>query len=584
MNLLALSALSPFHLRILGHVAFVAGLVIPLAFAYGPALEAHINRSMDPFIFNDDARQQIFPFFQYHEPGLFAHDYFGTYLRACFLPPGYCVFYKFGAMAMDPAAISKVLPYLLLAVTVIAVAVAAYRLAGYFGALLAAALVLSSEMFLSRLAGGLPRAFAFPTAALTAAALVYGRPRLLAGLVCASAGFYPATAMLSAIALVLWLFILPATDRGQAAEWSFTHRACLAVATASISALILLPMIVGAWPYGRQLGPADITEYPELGQGGRYGGGDLLGFNSFPKTAFHLTRQFFTPTGKPWLEAVQSWMAHPESGPNSNRHMIIKILTVALLVGCVFVAARGSAERRFFLLGAAAWLGHFVARSLAPHFFLPERYAVYSVPIVLVVLVPAVGAAIGTQLFGRRFPGLAQPLGVIAIAAMILLPFGGRGSIDAGLDIDVKPQQQLYNFLGQLPKDALIAGWPADLDNVPYASRRQAFITHELHHVFHQGYADEMRRRMRALIDAYFASDQAPLDRLRDKFGVTHLIVQRSRLEKPPEYFEPFSAWIQRAFDEGQAKGFEIQRQLGATMMFSDGPYIVLDLRRLSTP
>jgi hypothetical protein len=265
MSLFVSSALSPFYLRILRCAAFVVGLVIPLVLAYGAALQGHINRSMDPFIFNDDARQQIFPFFQYHELGLFPHDYFGTYLRACFLPPSYCAFYKLGAMAVDPAVLSKVLPYFLLAVTVVSAAVAARRLAGSFGALLAAALALSSEMFLDRMAGGLPRAFAFPTAALTAAALMYGRPRLLAVIVCASAGFYPTAAMLSAIALVIWLFILPSRDRGQAAECSFAHRARLSIATASISALILLPMIIGARPYGRHLGPADITDYPELG-------------------------------------------------------------------------------------------------------------------------------------------------------------------------------------------------------------------------------------------------------------------------------------------------------------------------------
>jgi hypothetical protein len=172
----------------------------------------------------------------------------------------------------------------------------------------------------------------------------------------------------------------------------------------------------------------------------------------------------------------------------------------------------------------------------------------------------------------------------MVVAAMVLLPFGGRGSTEAGLNVNAEPQRRLYDFLGRLPKEALLAGWPTDVDNVPYVSRRQVFISYELHQVLHKGYADEMRRRMRALIEAYFATDQRRLVRLRDEFGVTHLIFQQSRLEEPPIYFRPFSVWARKAFNEGVGKGFEIPRQVDAAMVFSDGPFIVLDLRRLSAP
>jgi hypothetical protein len=272
------------------------------------------------------------------------------------------------------------------------------------------------------------------------------------------------------------------------------------------------------------------------------------------------------------------------TGANSNGDVILKVVAVALLVGGVLMAARSSAGRRLWLLGASAWVGYQAARSLTPYFFLPDRYVMYSVPILLVLLIPAAGAAIGAQLSGRRLARLWEPVGVVVMAGMVLLPFGGGGSTDAGLNTDAESQRRLYEFLGRLPKDVVIAGWPMDIDNVPYVSRRQVFISYELHQVLHQGYADEMRRRMRALIDAYFASDQRALVRLRDEFGVTHLIFQKSRLEEPPRYFRPFSVWALKAFNEGVGKGFEIPRQVHAATVFSDGPFVVLDLRRLSTP
>ena len=580
------SSLSVGYLRswIVKSGVFAAALIIPLVFAYGAALASHMKRSSNPFVFNDDVRLLIFPFFQFHEAGLFPHDYFAAYYLGCSLPPGYYGFYRFGASLADPAWISKVLPYFLLALTVVGVALAARRLAGYLGALVAAALVLSQGIFLDAMAGGLPRAFAFPALALTAVALVYGRPRLLTGIVCGSAGFYPVAAILGGIALVFWLFVLRASHRGDAAEWTLARRVRLVIVTASISGLILLPMVLGARPYGRRLGPRDVTSYPEIGRGGRTIEAAVPPFDTFPEAALEVTRGFFKPDGKAWFQNVRNWANNRDgTGANSNGELILKLVASALLIGGVLVAARSSAGCRLLLLGAAAWCGHLLARWLAPYLYFPERYATYPVPILLVLLIPAAGAAIGAQFSGRRFSALGQRIGVIVMAAMVLLPFGGRGSTDAGLNTDADSQRRLYEFLGGLPKDVLIAGWPTDVDSVPYVSRRQVFISFELHLIWHQGCADEMRRRMRALIDAYFATDLRPLLQLRDEFGVTHLIFQQSRLDEPPTYFRPFSVWARKAFNEGVGKGFEIPRQIEATTVFSDGPFVVLDLRRLST-
>jgi hypothetical protein len=563
---------------------FALGLIIPLLLGYGAALVAHMKRASNPFVFNDDVQQQIFPFFQFHEAGLFPHDYFATYYLACFLPPGYSAFYRLAARVADPACISKVLPYLLLALTVVAVALTARRLAGYLGALLAAALMLSQGIFLDHMVGGLPRAFAFPAVALTSTALVYGRPRLLAGIVCASAGFYPVAAMLGGIALMFWLFVLPASDRGEAAEWALGRRVRLVIVTASISALILLPALIGARAYGRMLGPRDVSSYPELGTGGRYAlERVVLRFETFPQNVIQVAREFFMPVGKPWSQNIRGWANNPDgTGASSNGDVILNLVAITLLVGTVLVAARSAAGRRLLLLSAAAWFGYVAARSLSPYFFLPDRYVMYSAPILLVVLIPAAGAAIGAQLSSRRLAVLGGRVGVIVIAAMVLLTFGGRGSTEAGLSTDAESQRRLYDFLRGLPKDVLIAGWPTDVDNVPYLSRRQVFLSYELHQVLHQGYADEMRRRMRALIDAYFATDPTALVRLRDEFGVTHVIFRQSRLEEPPNYFRPFSVWARKAFNDGVGKGFEIPRQVDATRVFSDGPFVVLDLRRLN--
>src|SRR5207253_422579 len=101
----------------------------------------------------------------------------------------------------DPRALSKALPYLLLAVTIGALAVAAARWGKLAGAWTAAALALSSGVFLDRLGGGLPRAFGFPIIALGAAALAHGRLRACAVIVACGAAFYAAPALALGMAL-----------------------------------------------------------------------------------------------------------------------------------------------------------------------------------------------------------------------------------------------------------------------------------------------------------------------------------------------------------------------------------------------
>jgi hypothetical protein len=90
---------------------------------------------------------------------------------------------------------------------------------------------------------------------------------------------------------------------------------------------------------------------------------------------------------------------------------------------------------------------------------------------------------------------------------------------------------------------------------------------------------------MRGLIDAVFAIDAAPLLRLRDDWGVTHLIIdQRYYGPSPPTYFKPFDAWIEAAVERGRITGFEIPRQIEAATVFSQGSLAVLDLRKLTGP
>ena len=135
-------------------------------------------------------------------------------------------------------------------------------------------------------------------------------------------------------------------------------------------------------------------------------------------------------------------------------------------------------------------------------------------------------------------------VGRVVVVFFVLLLLGARGTSWAGLTVLVPPAQRpLYATLAELPKTSVVAGWPGQaIDNVPYLSRRTAFVTRETHMPFHRRYTELIRERMRAFVAAYYASDPEPLRALHRRYGVTHLVVDRKHFAAPPPYFAPFDA------------------------------------------
>ncbi len=558
-----------------------------LALLFGRTLVRHILYAARPLVANDDMRQQIYPFFRFTDPQVFPNDLAARYYLDSY-PLGYRLFYAWLARVYDPAAVTKVVPYLLLAALLIAVGTATYRLGGWICAWFSLVFCLSSPYFLARLAGGLPRAFGCALLACALAMLVYGRIDLLGVCAVLSAAFYPPVAVLCGLTLAIVLFLLPPRDRGHAASWTLQTRCGVTALTLVLCAAILAPTVLAEQHYGRPLRPNDVIEYPELGLNGRYGPDDRAPFDSLPAALFKLLPEAFRGREVDWAPGLYAWITH---FPNDPRRIPlyqwgILSVAVAICVGVVIKARSSSAARRILALLLAVCAAYLCAQLVVPYFYLPQRYPAYAIPLVAAMLLPVAIQEIATLLGPfRRRRWLAHCAVVVGCGAWYLTT-GGQGNAQAGLFTVPSSQLPLLRFVASLPPATRIAAWPSEIaDNIPYFSRRQVLINSETHQVFHQGYADEMRRRMRALIDAYYATDAAPLIELRDRFGVDYLVIDEQHFStRSPVYFQPFEAWIVAARTnlEHTARGAEVLRQAARTAVFRDGPLVVLDLRRLS--
>ena len=556
-------------------VCFVGTLVL----IFGPALLAHVQRAADPSIFNDDARAWIYPFYRYSESALFPRDYSGDYHLAI-LPWGYHGLYMMASYLGVATELSKILPYLGLLTTVICLAMAAHAFGGKAAAWVAAALCLGSSIYLERMSGGLPRSFAFPLLAAASLMLIYGCYHTLGVLVLLGAAFYPAAAVPIGIALALVLLALPPSSRGGvAASWSFKRCLIFVAAVGATAVLVLLPSELSSRRFGSVIRPSQIDEFPEAGPGGRYDSEDRPPFPGFFAIAPSVAAQTIVGEGDPWFWRARAWVA-----TGQRRKWVLSAIMIFTLGGWFCLAWKQPNSRRLLMLGVAAIIGHAIAIATAPFFYLPQRYVAYPVPILTTVMV-ATGAAGYLTILRSRVRGRhALPFAIALAAAPMFACLGGRGSPVAGLNVDLRQSRGFYAELAALPKDAMIAGWPIGVvDNIPYVAHRQVLVNLECHQAFHVEYVLEMRRRTEAIIAAYFANSVEPLEALRDKYQVTHLLIDLEHFRgETPEYFKPFDESIKRATAQRQG-GYEVLRQAEHGIRMHDGHHVLIELGRLGS-
>jgi hypothetical protein len=492
------------------------------------------------------------------------------------LPRGYELLYWATAPIIDPRVTSKLLPYAQLAVFMSAMAAAAWRLAGPAAAWGTASLCLSTDVYLARMDGGLPRSFGFPLVALAVLALLRGKPRLLGALTVLSVGLYYQAAVLIGVVTALYLLVLPAAWRGEAKSWSFGRRSGALGLIAAATAVLALPPFLATRRYGPPIGRADVERYPEAGLGGRYGPDGLpLRGNTIATVEDYSVRPLLS-NGPPMSPAARDLGRSPRAA-----RMIIFVIVCIAAVGYARLFVADTAARRLLLLPIGGLCARELALAVWPWALAPERYVIYGFFPLAPIVVPAAAAA----LFGARSRqcGPAAFLPVLVVVAATVLLLGGSGPGHDAISVSVPAEQHpLHSFISRLPAGAVIAGWPDDvIDDVPYVAGKNVLIGFEMHQALHRRYADEMRRRMFALIDAYFATDVEPLHVLRRDFGVTHLILNRDYYAAAtPSYFKPFDVAIRDALTRMHEQP-ETLRQAGAAAVFDDGRFVVLDLARV---
>jgi hypothetical protein len=566
---------------------------IVLGGIFGPSLLQHMQGAAVPHYFNDDAGMHIPPYFNQHDPELFQQDYLTKYIKACH-PLGYRWLYNGLSRWLDPTSISKGLPYILWGLFMVAVGWGVYAATGWLGALVAIALAMSGDLFLEKAVGAFPRAFAFPILALGVSAFLRGRIGVLAVAVVLGAAFYPAVAVSLGLTLAIGI-LLPASWRGSPSPSALPARVALLVGTGVLTLALLVPNVLATRPYGDLLAPDRYAEYPEAGSDGRSGSNERFDYaQTWPQLFCKEAMLALVNEGTPWCPAAQRWLRNASDWWGTERVIIaIRGLWIFLVVGLLSLALFDRIAVRLLIWLVLNLLLYQSSILLVPHLFMPQRHVIFALPLFIILALP-LAAAGWTRLVCFRFnphagrgatetplcSRVARPAIMLATGISVLVLFGG--GINASCGLTCRPHDvRDYQFLQTLPKSAVIAAWPAAASAIPYLAQRQTFLSYELHQVYQQKYADEMRRRFGRLLQAYWPENIDDVLALFRKEGVTHLMIDRRHYERMPSYFSPFQDAIVERWQRLAPTALAVLTNRPAAIIFEVGPQLVIDLTRL---
>jgi hypothetical protein len=520
---------------------------------------------------NDDAFIYIWPYLDPGGAAVFAGDPLAAHATTAQAPQGYDLFFRALGAVVDARRAAIVVGVLLYAVLFVYAIRTAHLIAGLPGAVCTCFILLGSVYLLVYMNGALPRSFGPPLIAMALYGLVSGRLRHVMLATVLGTLFYYMVGVVSGLALLFYC-LMPAGWRPATADLSLARRATLLAVTGAVSLAILASSMTRDHAFGPVVGPVDYAAFPEAGPDGRY-------WAEWRNVAVDMADI-----------SMSTFDAKTRQGGGDGNLLRAAYLSVdriadalrtelglGLLLGlAVMVALSPRRDTAGFLcLVAASCLLYLAAAALFPLLFFPTRFFQTVMPIVVAVMA---GWA-GRRLFRRYAPSVPDPgqAAVMVLAVSLVLIATGRPQW-ARLTAFSDTERAVFAFIRDLPEDTLIAGWPRDqvIDAVPYHGERRILLSHETHQSFREDFILLTRARMQALIEALVAGSPEAFETLRDRFGVTHILVNEPLLARGDlTYFAPFQDRLDAIGDQSAGVALLRSGALGPVVLDAGDRFLV---------
>ncbi|MHC1745036.1 MAG: hypothetical protein AB9873_18690 [Syntrophobacteraceae bacterium] len=547
---------------------------------------AHWPALTNPYVINDDVRQQIFWMQRWNDPEIYQNDLLCRYAES-YVPWGVQAVYYAASWVMNPVQFTKVVSGVLFVVT----ALLLYGLGLRFGNNRAAFAVVCAffffTTFLRKISGGIAQSFAFP---LLLAYLFFLARRNLPG--CAvtifvQSLFNPYIFLLSLLTHTLFLIraygrpvvvelFARVAGRGddRATRGGLPSAAIRGVswtetASSGLWSLVVvnLPILAGgllmALKYvfmkspelGELLTRSAMEGQVEYTSAGRYG--------FIPQTSF------LYEVVRPWFFVFPVEDCAPAVGWAA-------LAAVAALVLVAFSRTGKHVDlsgfRPFVYLLPASLILYFISSWVFMKLFIPRRYVEFSLNIFYCMVI-----AIAVSIIMESYPSFRKAFPGIVLFCVIL---GGARNYHVGI-YDYSSDVRTYEFVETMPKTIMVAGPPDFMDNCLTFSRRKALITYELSHTWMSEYWSVVKQRTYDFFDAYYSASPAEVRNFASKYGVDYLIVREMDftppyLEGDRIYFEPFGSHVRR--EVGSRSSFSVLDSKAFPIVYQEGGIRILKL------
>lgn len=526
----------------------------------------------DPLTFQTDSQIHEFWMRRFRDPALFDDPLTDALVGTGYGPPLWQFLFRLASPLIDPVAFGELLPLVLqplacwLVFRIIREHVA-WRPAAWFGAVL---FLVAWDAH--RFSGGHSRAFVQPIVLL--AVLLLLRRRNFAAALVPPIGLllYPPAGLL-ALAVV----ILATVDRRAPLLVDQRRAAAAAVGIATSGAVVLaMRLLAGS---NELVSRAEARQYPEFGENGpmhffvpstleylqqNYSGfflgrsGAILAVAAVvlivvrPKNAALLRWEMWcVPVASLALFAAAHAFLFQLYLPHRYTYPLLPFFAVAVAV-TLRPTLEALGRRRLTLYATAVSLPVALALialtlfPLGPR--LPARHFVSW--LIDARLFLAVGLVIGLLVIGAlraRAGGKTAAHAAAAVIAGALLAaevtFAGGGE---SYHTAVCSDSALYDHLGTLPKDAIVAGDPLDVNCIPIAARRPVVISEKLYQPWDREYFMIIRERMFRTVEASYGPSRSAIVELRSRYGADYFLVRDPPRARPWPGMAPFSEQFRR--------------------------------------
>ncbi|MBF0331226.1 MAG: hypothetical protein HQL17_04755 [Candidatus Omnitrophica bacterium] len=526
----------------------ILGIIFVLLFSAAVTFYCQQSAIRDRYCVQGDVMQYQPAFCQYKGNPPPEDDFVARYTWA-WNTSGTRLIYGTAAKFMDPVILTKVLPFILCALTALGCYLCAAclwsRSAGVFSAVLIVLYAWSTHAF----SGGHPRAFAFPLLGGFFYLMLRRNLWLAAFITAVSVVFYPQVALITAAVLAAWA-VNSVLERRHGTASTNMLWAILAMAAVAVMGGLLISILPADPFFGRMVSLEQMRH--------------MLEFSGDGRTPF-----FVNNIERLWQDDVLAERLWGMKGQAPAGFLLIG------LGAWGFYRSRcGSFQLdRVLYWGVISSLFWYVMSwLLMAHLFLPGRFLKFGIPVVL-SLVAAVALAQATAFAQLRKRLLCRGIVLVAICIWVfpsLFP-----------DVRCYDQKGLYAAMKGIPFGALTAGHPSVMDGVTVFTGKKVFLTEEVSLPFYSSHYAEVRRRTRDFFELYYATDIAVLKEICRRNNIRYVVVRaehftRSYLNGGRFYFAPYNDYVRalvKGHDSSDFVLFGARQKAGVSA--GDGYFIV---------